>query len=205
MPPGARVLDVGAGRMSLAEAALQAAGYRAGVDLMATDLRQNARLHGAAQANANALPFPAGSFALVINQWVVEHFAQPEAAFAEMGRVLAPGGRMVFFTTNAQNYVPWLARLVPDGLRGWILRRLLRRPEHESFPTYYRANTRQAIAALAAAQGLELEKLEFIGNPFYLAFSVPLFRLALGFERWSDAPARQHLKLYLVASLRKPG
>ncbi len=43
-----------------------------------------------------ALSFADASFDLVITQDVLEHVADPWRAFAEIGRVLAPGGRHVF-------------------------------------------------------------------------------------------------------------
>ena len=43
-------------------------------------------------ADAQALPFSPRSFEVVVSQETVEHLADPFAAVAEMGRVLAPGG-----------------------------------------------------------------------------------------------------------------
>lgn len=43
-----------------------------------------------------ALTFPSNLFDLVITQDVLEHVADPDAAFREIGRVLRPGGHHVF-------------------------------------------------------------------------------------------------------------
>lgn len=203
--PTTRVLDVGAGRMSLAGEALRRAGLTVGIDLVLADLRRNRDLAAAVVADATALPFADGGFDLVVSEWVVEHFADPGRAFAELARVLVPGGRVILFTTNAHNYVPLAARCVPAWLRITVLQRLLRRPAHESHPVYYRANTRSALDRLAAQSGLVLAECTFVGNPFYLAFAEPLFRLALAFEQLTDRSALRGLKLYIVATLEKPG
>ncbi|GAB4552712.1 MAG: hypothetical protein OHK0023_21090 [Anaerolineae bacterium] len=195
------VLDVGCGRDSLAAEAIRKARRSLGVDLVPSDLIHNQLVHWPALANAYALPFPTAHVDVITSQWVVEHFPDPQRAFAEMRRVLRPDGSIILLTTNAANYVPRLSRLVPDSVRDFALHRLLRRPRHESHPTFYRANTRRALEQTANAAGLVVKRITFVGNPFYFAFSLPLFRVALWWERVTDTPRRQHLKLYLIAEL----
>jgi len=47
------------------------------------------------QGNAEALPFGDGEFDGVVTRLAVHHFAEPQRAFAEMFRVLRPGGAAV--------------------------------------------------------------------------------------------------------------
>ena len=49
-----------------------------------------------ARADAEALPFEDGSFDLVLGHAVLHHLPDLERAFAELNRVLAPGGRIAF-------------------------------------------------------------------------------------------------------------
>ena len=49
-----------------------------------------------ARADAESLPFPDGSFDLVLGHAVLHHLPDLTQAFAEFHRVLAPGGRIVF-------------------------------------------------------------------------------------------------------------
>jgi SAM-dependent methyltransferase len=67
---------------------------------MVTTLGANAERLGlsvrAARADAESLPFPAGSFDLVIGHAVLHHLPDLRRAFAEFHRVLRPGGRIVF-------------------------------------------------------------------------------------------------------------
>ncbi|MGB1285879.1 MAG: class I SAM-dependent methyltransferase [Aggregatilineales bacterium] len=197
------LLDVGCGRDSLAGDVLQQAAGRTGIDLSFEDLQHNTSMDVAMLADAGKLPFPDEHFDVLISQWVVEHFEDPDAAFTEMQRVLKPGGKLIFLTTNAHNYIPVFSRLVPDGLQHTIIQTFLRRPAHESFPTFYRANTRRQLENIAANTGFTIEKLEYAANPFYLTFSVPVFRLAMLYERFTDASSRQRFKLYLIATLQK--
>jgi len=203
IPADGVVLDVGCGRMSLAADALRRARRTVGIDLVAGDLRHNQTIHLPLLADATALPFPARAFDTVISQWVIEHFDCPADALREMARVLRPGGRVIALTTNANNYVPLMGRLVPDSARNLAIRRLLRRPAHESHKTYYRANTARQLERLAAGVGLRVRRTAYVGNPFYFAFNVPLFRLALLFEHLTDSRPLRGLKLYLLADLER--
>jgi 2-polyprenyl-3-methyl-5-hydroxy-6-metoxy-1,4-benzoquinol methylase len=51
-------------------------------------------------ASAENLPFADGSFGVVIIKHVVEHLRCPEKAIAELGRVTAMGGALIFATPN---------------------------------------------------------------------------------------------------------
>jgi len=51
-------------------------------------------------ASAEDLPFADGSFGVVIIKHVVEHLPHPGKAFAELGRVMAPGGALILATPN---------------------------------------------------------------------------------------------------------
>jgi SAM-dependent methyltransferase len=78
----------------------------ADVSIAATDLNQAMLDHAAQvgagrpvewrQADAMALPFPDASFDVVVCQFGVMFFPDKVRAFAEVRRVLAPGGRFLF-------------------------------------------------------------------------------------------------------------
>jgi ubiquinone/menaquinone biosynthesis C-methylase UbiE len=94
-------LDVGCGTGFLS-LELAGRGHRAtGVDLAPSMLdlaRQKATARGLAirleEADAENLPFPAGSFDLVISRHVLWTLPHPEAAIDDWLRVLRPGGRL---------------------------------------------------------------------------------------------------------------
>ncbi len=75
-------------------------------EVTATDLNEamvvfgSPRAPGAVwrQADAQRLPFPDGGFDLVVCQFGVMFFPDRVAAFTEVRRVLAPGGRILFNT-----------------------------------------------------------------------------------------------------------
>ena len=149
------------------------------------------------------LPFPDGSFDLVVCSWVMEHLARPERALAEAARVLQspdppsgrPGGRLVFLTPNAWHPLAWANRVLgrASAWQGRLVRRLYGRVEADTFPVVYRANTRRRIAELAKAAGLEPVAFYAVGDPTYLAFNEALYRLAVLAERLTLRWMRVHL------------
>jgi 2-polyprenyl-3-methyl-5-hydroxy-6-metoxy-1,4-benzoquinol methylase len=114
-PPGARLLDVGAGRGAVAGAAL-----RAGCTVTAVDASAGMVSHLAAdypemvvrQQDAGTLRFASGSFEVVTAGFLVQVLATPAAALAEFRRVLAPGG-MVALSLERQTIgrLEWLYSL----------------------------------------------------------------------------------------------
>ena len=108
-----RILDLGSGRGSFA-AAMLAAGHQVftldrhprTVSHLARVLPN--RLQVAAQAEA--LPYAAGSFDLVASAETLHLFA-PGLVSAEIARVLRPGGRFVAIYNTRDDTVPWVKKL----------------------------------------------------------------------------------------------
>jgi 2-polyprenyl-6-hydroxyphenyl methylase / 3-demethylubiquinone-9 3-methyltransferase len=96
--PGAPLLDVACGGGVLAPHVDD--GYdHLGLDLCASALGK-ARQHGvtAVQGDAAALPFPDGTFDVVVAGEMLEHVPDAPRVVAELSRVLAPGGTVVLDT-----------------------------------------------------------------------------------------------------------
>ncbi len=102
--PGSKVLDIGSGPGHVADLLFKAGTNVTGVDFSSNmvEVAQNRYPQITfKQADAEQLPFEAGSFDAVVANYVVHHLARPEKVFAEIRRVLKPGGRFAFAVWGA--------------------------------------------------------------------------------------------------------
>lgn len=98
---GSAVLDVCCGPGTLSAAAAARSASVDGLDLSATFVeiaRGKVPRATFTQGDAQALPFADGRFDAVVCGFGIMHVPDPEAALAEMHRVLVPGGRIAFST-----------------------------------------------------------------------------------------------------------
>ncbi|HSY97803.1 MAG TPA: methyltransferase domain-containing protein, partial [Steroidobacteraceae bacterium] len=101
---GMRVLDICCGPGMLAAGALERDAEAVGLDFSAQAVELARRLVPEGrfqQGDAQALPFPAGSFDAVLCGYGIMHLPEPAAALREMLRVLRPGGRAVLSAWDA--------------------------------------------------------------------------------------------------------
>jgi arsenite methyltransferase len=116
LAPGERVLDLGsgAGTDSLVAAQMVGAdGHVTGIDMTAAMLVKARRAAAAmgvsnvefVEGEAERLPFSDASFDVVISNGVIDLVPDKDAVFAELHRVLAPGGRMQIADVTIQNPV----------------------------------------------------------------------------------------------------
>lgn len=116
LSPGERVLDLGSGAGTDSLVAAQmvgATGSVTGID-MTPEMLAKARNAATAMAAANVefvegeaerLPFADASFDVVVSNGVIDLIPDKDAVFAELHRVLAPGGRMQIADVTIQNPV----------------------------------------------------------------------------------------------------
>jgi arsenite methyltransferase len=116
LSPGERVLDLGSGAGTDSLVAAQMVGESGrvtGIDMtpeMLAKARAAAAELGAAnvefvEGEAERLPFPDESFDVVISNGVIDLIPDKDAVFAELNRVLVPGGRLQIADVTIQNPV----------------------------------------------------------------------------------------------------
>jgi SAM-dependent methyltransferase len=154
-------------------------------------------------ADAGKIPYDDNSFDFVLSDNVFEHLDQPAEVFAEIARVLKPGGRVLFKTPNKSHYMPLIARLTPHRFHQFI-NRLRGRHGEDTFPTRYKANSGKDIARLAEGAGLRVVRLERIeGRPEYLRMMWPTYLVGIVYERLvNSAEVFSTFRILLIGELQ---
>ena len=168
--PGWLTLDVGCGP-GLLPALLAERGCQAfGVDLDSASLAQ--RIYAPlAQAGADCLPFPAGSFHLVTASNLLFFLPEPETALLEMMRLARPDGWVALLNPSERMSVA-LATEFAD-LRGLVGLDRASLIDWAARAEAYRRWDDDGLAAMFAAAGLSLQESA-------LKFGPGLARLARG-------------------------
>jgi SAM-dependent methyltransferase len=206
LPAGGRVLDLGAGAGIVEEFNFRGrAAWVCGVDLDPRVTR-NPFLDEGRVGAAEQIPYDDAAFELVFSNNVLEHLPDPIAAFREVRRVLAPGGRFLVKTPNRRHYVPLLARLTSHRVHEVVNRWRGRRVE-DTFPTLYRVNTPGELKRTAQAAGLRLDTVRLIeGRPEYLRLFAPAYLAGIAYERVVNATDfLAGLRVVMIGAMTKPG
>jgi SAM-dependent methyltransferase len=178
-----QVLDAGCG-----DGSIFTYDFRERVDLLVgLDLRQdlaaNSQVRCATRGSVECLPFRNNAFDLIFSRFVLEHIREPENAFVELSRVLQPGGKLIILVPNAYHYFVIAGRIIPHSLQKRIASWVGYRDE-DTFPTYYRANTRKTLTTFAHRAGLGVSEMTLHEPcPWFLSFSPLTLALAILYER----------------------
>jgi len=127
LQPGQRLLDIGCGRggdVLKAAAIVGDSGQAVGVDLspaMIEAARRAAAEQGMAnaqfyQGDVEALPLSNGIFDAIVSDCAINHALDKKRAYAEIYRVLKPGGRMVVSDVVALEELP---KEIKDDPAAW--------------------------------------------------------------------------------------
>jgi SAM-dependent methyltransferase len=110
-----------------------------------------------------AAAFPEGSFELVLSNFTLEHFADPDAAIANLYRWLRPGGSLIVTTVNRRH--PFVAAYLglPGAVRR-VLQPLVKETAADAHPLVGACNDPAAVRSALERAGFEVEAVETVGN-----------------------------------------
>jgi len=214
LQPGIRWLDLGCGHQLIRSWALdpgedecsfaQAPVISVGIDRDGPALRGNRCMPHRIAGDIHALPFADRSFEVITANMVLEHAENPGVLLSEVWRVLRPAGVFVLCTPNKYYPVSLLASLLPEGIKSHLVACVTLRRESDVYPTFYRVNTRSAIARHSEAAGFRIQYLETVET---LTFSShrALFLAHLALSWLLRRKGLERLRPDLLAILCKPG
>jgi SAM-dependent methyltransferase len=176
--PGENVLDLGCGTGNAAFLAAERGARVIGVDPARRLLEvaaEHARERGLdvewRQGDASAIPLDSGTADVVISVFGVIFAPDPAAATAEMARVCAPGGRLVFTAWVPEGAIAQVGRVRAEAVGGGV-----------DTPPPFPWHEREAVVSLLGAHGFQ--DLRFETRP--LPFEAP------SAETFLDAELRDH-------------
>jgi ubiquinone/menaquinone biosynthesis C-methylase UbiE len=203
--PASTLLDAGCGRTAPVLRKYRGrAGRLIGVDVV--DFRDSVdgiELH---RSDLGAMPLDDACVDVAMARSVMEHVNDPARVYAEMYRVLKPGGHFVFLTPNLWDYGSLIAKAIPNRAHPWIVSKTEGREEEDVFPIAYRTNTNGAVRRWAKRTGFETLSIRYLGQyPSYFWFNGFLFLLATAYEKViANTPGLRFLQGWLLVTLRKP-
>jgi len=205
LKPDYTLLDAGCGRTAPVLIKFRDKARRLiGVDLVEFD--PSLRGLELYQCDLSKIPIEDSCVDVLMARSVMEHVVDPARVFAEIHRVLKPGGHFLFLTANLWDYASLIAKVVPNRLHPWIVSKTEGREEKDVFPVAYRTNTRRAIGKWTRQAGLDTVSFKYLGQyPSYFMFNGFLFLIATGYEKMIRKIAGLNfLQGWLLVTLQRP-
>ena len=207
-PSGARWLDVGCGTGAFSELIAKRCAPKSitGIDPSAAQVDYARKLlpgHAFEVADSMALPLADGQFDVVASALVIHFIPDRQKAFAEMKRVLAPGGLVGGYTWKRVGLKEFAAYApMIDGIAAIGVEPPHSTPVGESSVDGMTASLRAAGFADAAAIEIEVSQTFANFDEYWEIQTVPFARAGQAVAKLSDAQRarlRNHLRATLVA------
>lgn len=200
------LLDAGCGRSAPLLTKFQGKAKRLiGVELV--DFTPKARESGIELLNndLSKIDLESESVDIVISRSVLEHIENIGPVYKEIHRVLKPGGHFLFLVPNLWDYVSLGSLMIPNRFHAWLVNKMEGRATEDTFPAFYKSNSRSAVSKLASQHGFDMLTFEYVGQyPSMFMFNPVLFSLATVYEKViNKVTALNFLKGWLLVDLKK--
>lgn len=103
-------------------------------------------------------------FDVVTLRMVAEHIGEPQRAVSSLSRLTKSGGKVVLYTVNRRSPVSLVSWITPFSLHNPIKRLLWETEEKDTFPVYYRMNTRQELASVFQRNGFKERAFDYLDD-----------------------------------------
>jgi SAM-dependent methyltransferase len=205
LSPGSSVLEIGCGRDArMLQKLVGKARFLYGIDIESFRV-DNPAVILLRENVCSMKSIPNATIDLVYSKSVMEHVDDVVMAYAEINRVLSPGGKCIILTPNLLDYASIISCLVPNRYHPGLVHALEGRKVGDVFPTFYRSNTKRRIYMLAAQTGFRVSEFSYLGQyPNYLTFSRSLFWVGCLYERMiGKLPSLRFLRGWILSVLEK--
>ncbi|MBE2217516.1 MAG: class I SAM-dependent methyltransferase [Ignavibacteria bacterium] len=105
------------------------------------------------------IPFEDNSVSLITANMVVEHIVNIDRVLREIKRVLKPGGKFIFRTTNRNYPTLFAGNLLPKKMKDFIIYKIFGVRSHDIFVTTYPINTLKDIEKKFTSHGFLINSL----------------------------------------------
>jgi SAM-dependent methyltransferase len=153
---------------------------------------------------ADSMPyFEDNFFDLIYCNNVLEHVELPHLFYKEISRVLKSGGIFMAKTPNKYHYVPIIASITPIGFHKFY-NKLRGREYDDTFPTFYRANSKIKYKEFAENNEMKLVSIKFFaGQPMYLRIFFLTYIVGIFYERLVNFFNWDCLKTIVISKMKK--
>jgi SAM-dependent methyltransferase len=200
-----RLLDIGAGRGLLPQMNFKGLVKEAnGVDPDEI-VKTNPYLDKSYVGLGDDMPFlEANYFDIVVCNNVLEHIDNPDKFFAEINRVLKPGGIFITKTPNFYHYMALIASVTPTWFHKFFHRINGSAVGIDVFPTRYKVNTPKDQQNIFGKYGFQIKDLHLIeGRPEYLRMSFLTYVPGIIYERIVNGLNLNKFKIVMFTIARK--
>jgi len=144
------------------------------------------------------LPFPDGTFDLIISDSTFEHIMDEVPIATELDRILKLGGWICARTPNRYGYVSVANRLMPRHFGNSLVRSAQPdRKAQDIFPAHYHMNTLRKLRKLFPERRYEHMSFAFDSEPRYHFNNRGMFYLLLGIHGITPPTLRNTLMIYI--------
>lgn len=166
--PGSRWLDVGCGRnvfpgnSNLAQILAKRCERLVGLDPDET-LEENTFVHQRIKATLEEFQSDC-AYDVVTLRMVAEHIADPSRAVSSLSRLTKPGSKVVIYTVNRNSPVSIISWWTPFALHDPIKRIFWGTEEKDTFPVWYRMNTRKELGVVFGQWGFKESSFAYLDD-----------------------------------------
>lgn len=194
-----KILNAGCGDQALAKPYLDNVNEVVGIDKIEPE-RVPSYIDQFVRADLIRLPLPDNYFDVIIAEWVLEHLQKPKIVLDEFKRILKPGGKIIFMTTNINSFLGVVSLLTPTFVHSTLKKICLGISKKDTFPTKYKINTVNRIEKMFSDSGYQKLSLKTADALGYWRFSRTLLKIATKIAKRKHKKNKKKHRFHIVGA-----